>query len=133
MTLSRSSQSELESLTAAFHTNLSAMSMLSFVVGLFIFYQAMSLSLAQRQPLVGSLRQVGVSGWQLAQALCMELAVLVFLSWLCGNVFGLVLANQLIPAVSQSLSDLYDANIGSVSSGAGSGACIALCLRCRVR
>jgi putative ABC transport system permease protein len=112
MTLSRSSQSELESLTAAFHTNLSAMSMLSFVVGLFIFYQAMSLSLAQRQPLVGSLRQVGVSGWQLAQALCMELAVLVFLSWLCGNVFGLVLANQLIPAVSQSLSDLYDANIG---------------------
>ncbi|GAL29465.1 AttF / AttG component of AttEFGH ABC transport system [Vibrio variabilis] len=112
MTLSRSSQSELESLTAAFHTNLSAMSMLSFVVGLFIFYQAMSLSLAQRQPLVGNLRQVGVSGWQLTQALCLELAVLVFLSWLCGNVFGLVLANQLIPAVSQSLSDLYDANIG---------------------
>ncbi|MGF1747981.1 ABC transporter permease [Vibrio cionasavignyae] len=112
MTLSRSSQSQLEALTKAFHTNLTAMSMLSFVVGLFIFYQAMSLSLAQRQPLVGSLRQLGVSGWQLAQALCLELAGLVFLSWLGGNVFGLVLANQLIPAVSQSLSDLYDANIG---------------------
>ncbi|MCG9787236.1 ABC transporter permease [Vibrio mediterranei] len=112
MTLSRSSQSELESLTKAFHTNLSAMSMLSFVVGLFIFYQAMSLSLAQRQPLVGSLRQVGVSGWQLTQALCLELAALVFLSWLGGNLFGLALANQLIPAVSQSLNDLYDANIG---------------------
>ncbi len=88
------------------------MSMLSFVVGLFIFYQAMSLSLAQRQPLVGSLRQVGVSGWQLTQALCLELAALVFLSWLGGNLFGLALANQLIPAVSQSLNDLYDANIG---------------------
>ncbi|MFA0439099.1 ABC transporter permease [Vibrio sp. 10N.286.49.C2] len=112
MTLSRSSQSQLEALTKAFHTNLTAMSMLSFVVGLFIFYQAMSLSLAQRQPLVGSLRQLGVSGWQLAQALCLELAGLVFLSWWGGNVLGLLLANQLIPAVSQSLSDLYDANIG---------------------
>jgi putative ABC transport system permease protein len=112
MTLSRRSQAELESLTQAFHTNLSAMSMLSFVVGLFIFYQAMSLSFAQRQPLVGILRQVGVSGWQLTMALCIELFVLVFISWLGGNLLGLVLANQLIPAVSQSLSDLYDANVG---------------------
>lgn len=112
MTLARSSQSELESLTRAFHTNLSAMSMLSFVVGLFIFYQAMSLSLAQRQPLVGRLRQIGVSGWQLGQALVLELVTLVAVSWLGGNVLGLMLANQLMPAVSQSLSDLYNADIG---------------------
>lgn len=112
MTFSRSSQSELESLTRAFHTNLSAMSMLSFVVGLFIFYQAMSLSLTQRQPLVGRLRQVGVSGLQLGQALLLELITLVTISWLGGNLLGLLLANQLMPAVSQSLSDLYNADIG---------------------
>ncbi|EKO3992596.1 ABC transporter permease, partial [Vibrio fluvialis] len=112
MTLVRSSRSELESLTNAFHMNLTAMAMLSFLVGLFIFYQAMSLSLIQRQPLVGILRQTGVSGWQLAKALSFELLGLVILSWLCGNAFGLLLANKLIPSVSASLANLYDANVG---------------------
>lgn len=112
MVLSRISQAELESLTEAFHMNLSAMGMLAFLVGLFIFYQAMSMTLTQRQPLVGNLRQMGVSGWQLAQALVLELCVLVLVGWLCGNVLGMVLANQLIPAVSASLGDLYNTNIG---------------------
>lgn len=112
MSISRSSRAELESLTKAFHVNLSAMGMLAFLVGLFIFYQALSLSFIQRQPLVGSLRQLGVSGWQLAQALLLELMLLIIVSWLCGNIFGLLLANQLIPAVSDSLNDLYNANVG---------------------
>ncbi len=112
MSLSRNTQNELESLTNAFHMNLTAMGMLSFLVGLFIFYQAMSLSLIQRQRLVGILRQAGVSGTQLAQALLLELGILVTVAWACGNFFGILLANQLIPTVSASLSDLYGANIG---------------------
>ncbi|MDF5565718.1 ABC transporter permease, partial [Vibrio parahaemolyticus] len=39
-------------------------------------------------------------------------SLLVFIAWACGNFFGLILANELIPAVSSSLSDLYDANVG---------------------
>ena len=116
MSIMRNSRAELESLTQAFHMNLSAMGMLAFLVGLFIFYQAMSLSLTQRQPLVGAMRQTGVSGWQLAKALCLELLVLITISWLCGNVLGILLANQLIPAVSASLGDLYDANVGLLIS-----------------
>jgi len=112
MTLTKSARSELESLTRAFHMNLTAMGMLSFLVGLFIFYQAMSLSLIQRQKLVGLLRQTGVSGWQLAQALLLELLGLVAVSWICGNGLGLLLANQMIPSVSLSLADLYNANVG---------------------
>ncbi|MDF4922476.1 ABC transporter permease, partial [Vibrio parahaemolyticus] len=112
MTLVRNTRTELESLTNAFHMNLTAMGMLSFLVGLFIFYQAMSLSFIQRQRLVGILRQTGVNGTQLAQALLLELSLLVFIAWACGNFFGLILANELIPAVSSSLSDLYDANVG---------------------
>lgn len=114
MNLTRNSRVELEALTEAFHVNLSAMGMMAFLVGLFIFYQAMSLSLIQRQPLVGVLRQTGVSGVQLAASLCIELVALVLVSWLCGNAFGMVLAKQLMPAVSASLGDLYDANVGLV-------------------
>ncbi len=112
LSLTRNTRNELESLTRAFHMNLTAMGMLSFLVGLFIFYQAMSLSLIQRQRLVGILRQAGVSGTQLAKALLLELTILVTVAWACGNVFGTILANELIPTVSTSLSDLYDANVG---------------------
>lgn len=112
MVLTRHSYTELESLTDAFHSNLSAMGMLSFVVGLFIFYQAMSLSFVQRQPLVGILRQAGVSGWQLTLSLLFELWGFILASWVCSNLFGMMLANQLLPSVSASLGDLYGANVG---------------------
>ncbi|WED22988.1 FtsX-like permease family protein [Vibrio sp. JC009] len=112
VTITRSSQTELKSLTKAFHMNLSAMGMLAFLVGLFIFYQAMSLSFVQRQPLVGILRQTGVTTALLVRATVLELCALVVFSWLSGNVFGLILANQLIPTVSTTLADLYNANVG---------------------
>lgn len=111
MELSKSSRAELESLTQAFHLNLSAMGVLAFVVGIFIFYQAMSLSFIQRQPLVGIMRQAGVSGWHLAKALALELILFILIGWFFGNVIGLMLANQLMPSVSTTLADLYTANV----------------------
>ncbi len=107
LVLSKNSRSELESITKAFHMNLTAVGMLSFLVGLFIFYQAMSLSMAQRQRLVGILRQTGVSGWQLTQALLIELFALILVSWVCGNLLGMCLSYYMIPTVSQSIGFVY--------------------------
>ncbi|MGF1900719.1 FtsX-like permease family protein [Aliivibrio sifiae] len=104
-------ESGLTALTKAFHTNLLAMGMLSFVVGLFIFYQAMSLSFVQRQPLVGTLRQIGVSTKELILAMSLEVGLWAIIGWISGNFFGLLLANQLIPAVSNSLYSLYSADV----------------------
>ncbi|PSW21364.1 ABC transporter permease [Photobacterium sanctipauli] len=101
----------LEPLTNAFHLNLFAMGMLAFVVGLFIFYQAMSLSFSQRQPLVGLMRQAGVSSIQLAKALSLELVVWIVMGLIGGNALGLLLAQQLLPSVAETLSDLYGANV----------------------
>lgn len=114
MTLRKNSRAELVSLTKAFHLNLTALGMLSFLIGLFIFYQAMSLSFIQRQPVVGVLRQMGVSGRQLIGALSVELVLLVLLSWLSGNVLGLLLANKLVPAVSMSIGAIYNVQIDMV-------------------
>jgi putative ABC transport system permease protein len=104
-------ESGLTALTKAFHTNLFAMGMLSFVVGLFIFYQAMSLSFIQRQPLVGTLRQIGVSTKELILAMGIEVSLWVVVGWISGNFFGLLLANQLMPTVSNSLYSLYNADV----------------------
>ncbi|RYU71178.1 FtsX-like permease family protein [Aliivibrio finisterrensis] len=104
-------ESGLTALTNAFHINLLAMGMLSFVVGLFIFYQAMSLSFIQRQPLVGTLRQIGVSTKELIIAMSLEVFLWVIIGWVSGNFFGLLLANELMPTVSNSLYSLYNADV----------------------
>ncbi len=109
--ITKTTRSELASLTEAFHINLTALGMLSFMVGLFIFYQAMSLSLVQRQPIVGILRQTGVSGWQLAIAFSIELCFLVCASWGVGNIFGLWLANQLVPSVALGFGVIYNTTL----------------------
>lgn len=114
LVLERAHQEVLEPLTEAFHLNLFAMGMLSFVIGLFIFYQAMSLSLSQRQPLVGVLRQLGVSQGQLLRALILELLCWVGLGLLGGNLLGLLLAQYLMPSVAATLNELYGANISSL-------------------
>lgn len=101
-------------MTDAFHLNLFAMGMLAFVVGLFIFYQAMSLSFSQRQPLVGLMRQAGVSSGQLVRALSLELIVWIIVGLVGGNLFGLLLAEKLLPSVAETLNDLYGANVSLI-------------------
>ncbi|SIN84985.1 ABC transporter permease [Salinivibrio sp. ES.052] len=114
LTLTKTQATRLGPLTRAFHLNLLAMGLLAFVVGLFIFYQAISLSMTQRQPLVGLLRQLGVDGRQLSLVMVAELFAWVSLGVVSGNVLGMILANQLLPAVATTLSDLYGADIDLV-------------------
>lgn len=98
-TVKRNYRSELGALTQAFNMNLKAIGLLAFLVGLFIFSQAISLSFIQRQRLVGMLRQTGVARTDLSKAIIFELSIFIVISWICGNLFGLFLANQLIPTV----------------------------------
>lgn len=111
MMLVRNHRSNFGSFAKALHMNLTAMGMLAFLVGLFIFYQAISLSFVQRQPLVGMLRQAGVSGMDLARSIAIELFVFIFISWLCGNIFGYLLSMYLAPHFYISLDDVTDGSI----------------------
>ncbi|CAH0533392.1 hypothetical protein VST7929_01258 [Vibrio stylophorae] len=111
LVLDREDTTELEPLTEAFHLNLYAMGLLAFVVGLFIFYQAINLSLTQRQLMAGQLRQLGVSVSQLCYSLVLELLSWVFLGWLGGNLAGMALARRLLPSMAETLSEFYGTNI----------------------
>ncbi len=110
--LDKTDKAHLDPLTRAFHTNLFATGLLAFVVGLFVFYQAISLSFAQRQPLVGLLRQLGVDNRQLLRVTSVEMFVWLLLGVIGGNLVGVWLAKQLLPSVSSTLNDLYGANVG---------------------
>ena len=45
----------------AFQLNLTALSLLALVVGMFLIYNTMTFSVVQRRPLIGTLRALGVT------------------------------------------------------------------------
>lgn len=110
--LSQSDKGEgLTALTDSFHLNLTAMSLLAFVVGLFIAYNGIRYSLLKRHRLFTQLQQLGMEKKAILSAICAELLLLVIVGSVIGFVLGLQLSHWLHPMVSVTLEQLYDANI----------------------
>ncbi|MCL1107987.1 ABC transporter permease [Shewanella schlegeliana] len=101
----------LTSLTRSFHLNLSAMSLLAFVVGLFIAYNGVRYSLLKRQKLLVQLQQQGVPQQALLLALLLELFTLVLIGSLLGFILGLQLSHWLQPMIALTLEQLYGARL----------------------
>ncbi len=94
-------------LTEGMRANLTAMSLLSLAVGLFVIYSVLSFLLVQRRRAFGMLRAVGVTRGQVTGLLAMETFILAGLGALLGLVLGTVLADQLLELVRQPISELY--------------------------
>jgi putative ABC transport system permease protein len=94
-------------LTRSFHLNLAAMGLLSFVVGVFLVYNALAFSYTDRRVLLRRLRLAGVERRRLAQALLLELTLFLLLGAVIGAWLGAWLAGWLLPGVGQTLAQLY--------------------------
>ena len=94
-------------MSQAFMTNLTAMSLLALLVGLFLIFNSVSFSVLQRRNLIGVLRGLGVTRRQLFTIILSEAAVLGGAASLLGVGLGVVLGEQLLDLVSRSINDLY--------------------------
>ncbi|MGX9461377.1 ABC transporter permease [Shewanella sp. A14] len=101
----------LTALTASFHLNLDAMSMLAFVVGLFIAYNGVRYSLMKRQKLLVQIMQQGLDRRTVMLALSLEILILVFVGCALGFIVGLQLSQWLQPMVAITLEQLYGAKL----------------------
>lgn len=104
---------DLTQLTQSLHTQLTAMSLLSFAVGLFIVFNAVRFSLWYRRPTLRTLRLIGVSVHTLTLAIGVETLLWSVIGSVLGLTIGYGLSQTLLPTVSSSLQSLYGANIGS--------------------
>ncbi|SDN66730.1 FtsX-like permease family protein [Pseudomonas jinjuensis] len=102
---------DIAQLTDSFHLNLTALGLLSFVVGMFIVHAAIGLALEQRRPLLRTLRACGVSLRMLIAALALELCGLALIGGMAGMLSGYWLASLLLPDVAASLRGLYGAEV----------------------
>lgn len=104
---------DLTELTASLHTQLTAMSLLSFAVGLFIVFNAVRFSLWYRRPTLRTLRLMGVSVRALTLAVVAETLVWSVVGTALGLLAGYGISLALLPGVSATLQNLYGAVVGS--------------------
>ena len=94
-------------MSAAFMTNLAAMSLLALLVGLFLIYNSVSFSVLQRRSLIGNLRALGVTRGRMLSLILVEAAIIGMVASILGVITGVLLGDRLLVLVSQSINDLY--------------------------
>lgn len=94
-------------MTAAFTTNLRAMSLLALLVSVFLIYSAVSFAVLQRRRTIGVLRALGATRAEVLRILLAEAAMLGAVGSVIGLVLGMVIGRELIALVSGTINDLY--------------------------
>lgn len=103
-------------MASAFELNLTALSLLALVVGMFLIYNTVTFSVVQRRKLFGILRALGVTGEQLFRLILAEAAVLSLIGAVIGVGAGVILGRGMVRLVSQTINDFYFVvNVQSVS------------------
>jgi putative ABC transport system permease protein len=98
---------EAASLLQAFRLNLTALSMISVFVGLFLVYGSTRASLVRRRREFGVLRSLGATPNQVMALILVDVAVIGCLGVVVGLPIGYAIAAANLDAVSATVSNLY--------------------------
>jgi putative ABC transport system permease protein len=96
-----------EEMTRSFRLNLTALSLLALVCGLFLIYNTMTFSVVQRRGLIGTLRALGVTRREVFALVLGEALVVALLGTALGLGAGVILGRGLVRLVTQTINDLY--------------------------
>lgn len=94
-------------LSAAFQLNLTALSLLALVVGMFLIYNTMTFAVVQRRALLGMLRALGVSRGEVFGLVLGEALLLGLIGTVLGGLLGIWLGSALVHLVTRTINDLY--------------------------
>lgn len=102
-----SQQNAIQQMTAAFRLNLSALSLLALIVGMFLIYNTVTFSVIQRRPVFGILRSLGVTGDQLFRLIVGEAFFFSLVGALLGIGLGILLGRGAVRLITQTINDFY--------------------------
>jgi putative ABC transport system permease protein len=91
----------------AFDVNLTALSLLALIFGMFLIYNAVTFSVVQRRDLLGRLRTIGVTRAEILRLILREAAWIGLAGATIGLGVGVVLARGLVRLVTRTINDLY--------------------------
>ena len=98
---------QVTEMTNAFQVNLTALSLLALVVGIFLIYNAMTFSVLQRRAVFGTLRTIGYTREQIFGMVLGEAALVGALGTVSGLGIGILLGQGAVQMVTQTINDLY--------------------------
>jgi putative ABC transport system permease protein len=98
---------QVEKMLQAFHFNLTALSYIALLVGLFLIYNTVSTSVISRREEIGTLRALGVSRGTVLRLFLSEAAMLALAGCGLGVVLGRLLAYGALSLTSTTVKTLY--------------------------
>ncbi|HKN87371.1 MAG TPA: FtsX-like permease family protein, partial [Nitrospiraceae bacterium] len=109
---------QIEQMTRAFQLNLTVLSMVSLLVGLFLVYNTVSFAVVRRRREIGMLSAMGMSRRAVTILFISEAAAMGLFGGVLGSGCGVLLAKSLMSQLSRTISDLYisiDTSVADVS------------------
>lgn len=105
----RSSQrnAKVENMTKSFDYNLKALTLIALIVGMFLIYNTMTMSVISRRVEIGTLRALGAGRTRILSMLLLEAGLFGFSGAAIGVAAGVLLANWSLQAVAQTYQRLY--------------------------
>ena len=97
----------LDRMTRAFRLNLTALSLLALVVGMFLIYNTTTFSVIRRRRLIGMLRALGVTRRQVFALVLGETLMIGVVGTGAGILMGMLLGGELTRLVTRTINDLY--------------------------
>ena len=91
-------------MTAAFTLNLTALSLLALVVGMFLIYNTVTFSVIQRRPMLGTLRALGMTRREIFVQILSEALMLGLLGTILGLGLGVLLGRAAVQARAQAVA-----------------------------
>jgi putative ABC transport system permease protein len=97
----------MQTMLGAFQLNLTAMSLVSLLVGTFLVYNTIYASVVRRRTELGILRALGVTRPEIRWLFLGEAIVFGFIGIVLGSVGGVGLGRAMVGAVGKTISSLY--------------------------
>jgi len=98
---------QVDKMLKAFRANLTALSLVSLLVGAFLAYNSMSIAVLRRVREIGTLRTLGVTATQVRRLLLAESSILAGVGTLSGLYLGKAAGWAVTRAVGTTISNLY--------------------------
>ncbi|HEX8295068.1 MAG TPA: FtsX-like permease family protein, partial [Chthoniobacteraceae bacterium] len=98
---------QMQQMLSAFQLNLTALSMVSLLVGVFLIYTTISASVTRRRTEIGILRSLGSTRLEVRALFLGEAAFYGLVGIVLGGLGGIWLAQFLVGAVAKTISSLY--------------------------
>jgi len=100
-------EATMEEMVRAFDLNLTALSLLGLLFGVFLIFNTMTFSVVQRRRLFGTLRALGTTRRRILAAVLGEALALGAAGAALGVALGVVLGRGLVLLVTRTINDLY--------------------------